>query len=72
MSMNIQEHLELASFLRHLLREVVFHESPKKLDFSQSHFGLGVVISEEASVHVLALGVASVVTRYNSVRINHG
>jgi len=72
MRMNIEKHLQSLPLFRNLLRKVLFHEGSYVLDFSQPGLGFGVVISKEASVHIFALGVASVVARNDTIRIDHG
>ena len=71
MRMDIQEHLEFVAFFWHLLREVFLHKLSDVFHLGQPHFGFRVLVREEAPVHVLALGVASVVTRNDSIWIHH-
>ena len=72
MGMHVQEHLEFAPLLGHLLREVLLHECPDEFHFVEPHFGFGVVVRKEASVHVLALRVAPVVAGNDSVWVDLG
>lgn len=71
MGVNIQEHLQLAPLVGYLLREILLHEMADVLDLCESHLGLWVLIREEAPIHVLALSVAAIVTRYDTVRVHH-
>ena len=72
MRMNIKEHLQSLPLLRHLLGKVLFHEGSDVFDLGQPSLCLWVVIRKEAPIHIFALGVASVVARNDSVRIDHG
>ena len=70
MRMNIQKHFELSSLFSNLLAEILFHKCSNQFNFSQSHFGLRIIISKEASIHVLALSVAPIVTGYDTVWVH--
>jgi len=72
MSMYIKEHLQLIPLLWDLFRKVLFHKCSDMLNFSQPIFGLRVVIGKKASIHIFALGVASVVATNNAVGVDHG
>ena len=69
---DIQEHFELVPLLSHFLREILFHKMADVLDLGEAHLGLGILVSEEAPVHVLSLSVTSVVASHDAVRIDHG
>jgi len=60
-SMDIQEHLEPLPLFWRLLRETIFQERTDVFDLSQPHLGFRVVVGEEATVHIFALSVASIV-----------
>jgi len=40
-------------------------------DFRQPHFGFRVVVCKKTPIHIFALGVAPVIARNDTIRIDH-
>lgn len=63
---NVKEHLETACLT---CWELSLQETSQLFDLIDTLFSLSVIVSEEVSVHVLALQVVSVVTCHDTIRV---
>lgn len=71
MWMNIDEQFQLIFHLWVLAAEVFKCKLSKQFNFSQARLTLRITICKEETIHVFALGVASVIATNNAIRIHH-